>query len=133
MKLKINPNYIVITGFTIGIAAAAAQAFFDVQPPQAYGVCLIGHPSILVKWFMNHIFGMHLPISTAFLVYPSLLVAGITGGALFSSIKSGEFKTTLKMKPASTRSKFNAILFGFLVQCHWSDSAYLLLYFILKP
>lgn len=115
MKLRLSLNYIIITGLTIGIAAAAAQAFFGVQPPQAYGICLIGHPSILVKWLMNNIFGTHLPISTAFIVYPSMLVIGIVGGALIASIKSGELRSELKQKPIPARAKYMALLFGFLV------------------
>ena len=99
MKLKLNLNYIVITGLTMGIAAAALQAFFGVQPPVTYGVCLIGHPSILVKWLMNNIFSTHLPIGTEFIVYPSMLVVGIVGGALIASLRSGELKNELKSKP----------------------------------
>lgn len=115
MKLKLNLNYIVITGLTMGIAAAALQAFFGVQPPVAYGVCLIGHPSILVKWLMNNIFSTHLPIGTEFIVYPSMLVVGIVGGALIASLRSGELKNELKSKPIPAKGKYMALLFGFLV------------------
>jgi hypothetical protein len=115
MKIKLNLNDVVITGLAIGIAAAAAQAFFGVQHPEAYGVCLIGHPSVLVKWLSNNLFNTHFPIGTSFVVYPSLLVVGILGGALISAIKSGELKNGLISKPLATRRKYMAVLFGFLV------------------
>lgn len=115
MKLKFNLNYIIITGLVMGILAAALQAFFKVYPPEAYGVCLIGHPSVLVKWIMNNVFNTHLPVSVAFVAYPSMLVVGIVGGALLASIKSGELKRELKSKPVPVKKKYMAILFGFLV------------------
>jgi hypothetical protein len=115
MKLKLSLNLIVITGLTMGVGAAALQAFFGVQSPQAYGVCLIGHPSVLVKWLMNNLFSAHIPIGAEFIVYPSMLVVGILGGALIASIKSGELKRELKSEPIRARSKYTTILLGFLV------------------
>jgi hypothetical protein len=115
MKLKIAGNLVVTTGLTIGVSAAAIQAFFGVHPPEAYGICLIGHPSVLVKWFMNNIFNAHLPIGSEFIVYPSLLVVGILGGAVIAAAKSGELKRGLKSGPVPVRNRYMAILSGFIV------------------
>jgi hypothetical protein len=115
LKGKFSRNLIVITGLTIGIGAAALQAFFGVHPPEAYGVCLIGHPSVLVKWLMNNLFSTRLPVGAEFVVFPSLLVVGIVGGALIASVKSGELKSELKLQPIPVKSKYMALLFGFLV------------------
>jgi hypothetical protein len=115
MKLKLNRYSIIATGLTLGIAAAVLQAFFGVHPPEAYGVCLIGHPSVLVKWLMNNLFSTHLPVGAEFVVFPSLLVVGILGGALFASVKSGELKSELKSPPIPVRNKYMAVLLGFLV------------------
>jgi hypothetical protein len=115
MKLKLNRYAVIATGLTLGIGAAVLQAFFGVHPPEAYGVCLIGHPSVLVKWLMNTLFSTHLPVGAEFIVFPSLLVVGIVGGALVASGKSGELKRELKSPPPPTRSRYMAVLFGFLV------------------
>lgn len=109
MKTKIW--LLFITGFMIGILAATAQAFFRIQPPVAYGICLLGHPSGLTKWFTNNIFGTDLSTTEVFAVYPSLLVVGIFIGSIVAAYRNKE----LGLRPGPVDNKFIAVLFGFLV------------------
>ncbi len=111
MKFTFRPNLAVITGAAIGLLAAAAQAFLKVEPPEAYGVCMIGHPSVLVKWMLNNTWHANLPITSAFVVYPSLLAIGILGGAVFAGLRNKE----LRHQPCTTRAKYRSLLIGFLV------------------
>jgi hypothetical protein len=115
MKIRMLFGHVIITGLTIGVAAAVSQAYFQVQPPEANGVCLIGHPAILTEWLMNNIFKTNLPLNQAFVAYPSMLAVGVVGGALAASLGSGEFRREIKRRPSSTRSKYMTMLFGFLV------------------
>ncbi len=100
-----------ITGLIIGVSAAAVQAFFQVQPPVAFGVCLLGHPSVMVKWLMNNIFGMNLSITPAFVVFPSLLVVGVIIGSYVAAYTNKE----LGWRPGPVTNRYMAVMFGFLV------------------
>jgi hypothetical protein len=111
MKLKFHLNVVILTGLTIGLLAALGQAFLQIHPPDAYGVCMIGHPSVLVKWLLNNLWHANLPITSAFIVYPSLLSIGIVVGAIIASVKNKE----LIRQPSTIKSKYRAVLLGFLV------------------
>lgn len=102
---------IFFTGLVMGVSAAALQAFFQVQPPEAYGICLLGHPSTIVKSLLNHITNLHLPLPEIFVAFPSLLVVGIVIGSYLAAYRSKE----LQWKPGPVQNKYLAFLFGFLV------------------
>jgi len=59
-----------ITGLVIGILAAAAQAFANVEPPEAYAVCMVCHPATIVQWIMNNYLGTEVPLPSAFVLFP---------------------------------------------------------------
>ena len=65
MKLKLGFNLVFITGLIMGVSAAAAQADFEVQPPEAYGIGLLGHPRDLVSLVSNNLFWHKLDAPTA--------------------------------------------------------------------
>lgn len=109
--MKIKFWLILITGFIIGVSAAALQAYFQVKPPVAYGICLLGHPSIITKWLMNNILGTDLPITAVFVAFPSLLAVGVIIGSYLAAYRSKE----LKWRPGPVRNKYMSVLFGFLV------------------
>lgn len=100
-----------ITGLVIGISAAAAQAFFQVQPPVAYGYCMVCHPATMVAWAMNTYSKTQIPVSEAFRDFPSLLAVGVIIGAVVAANKSGE----IRWLSAPLRKKYMAGLFGFLI------------------
>lgn len=111
MKFKPSRQLVFITGIIMGVLAAAAEAFFQVQPPEAYGICLIGHPRELTNWIADNLFGANWALSEAFLVFPTLLVVGVFVGSFMAAHRSKE----LKLRPGPVRNKYMAILFGFLV------------------
>ena len=100
-----------ITGLVIGISAAAAQAFFKVQPPEAIGYCMVCHPATTVAWLMNNYLGTHLPQGEAFVLFPSVLAVGLIIGAVGAANRNDE----IGWRRAPARKKYMAGLFGFLI------------------
>ncbi len=109
--MKIRFWFAGITGLVIGVSAAAAEAFFGVRPPPAYGYCMVCHPGIMVKWGMNNIFGTDLAISPAFVLFPSLLAVGIVIGAFAAADRNKE----VAWQTTPVKNRYKAALFGFLV------------------
>ena len=103
--------YAGIAGVVIGVTAAASQAFFNVQPPVAYGYCMVCHPATMIAWAMNTYVKTKLPISPAFTVFPSLLAVGVVIGAVVAANKNGE----IAWRRAPGRKKYMSLLFGFLI------------------
>lgn len=100
-----------VTGLVIGVLAAAAQAFFRVQPPEAFGYCVVCHSATMVSWLMNNYLKMNLPLSQAFILFPSLLGVGLVIGAVVAANKNGE----MGWRRSPARKKYMAVLFGFLI------------------
>lgn len=111
MKVRININLVFITGLVMGILAAAVQAFFEVRPPEANGICLIGHPRDFVNLTTNNIFGTGWPINESFIVFPALTVFGVLIGSFISAYRGNE----LRLQSGPVRKRFAAVMFGFMV------------------
>ena len=111
MKFKLGYNRMLVIGIVMGLLAAAAQAYFQVQPPVANGISFLGHPRELLNWVVNHLFGTNWPITRAFLVFPPLTVVGVLIGSFIAAARNKE----LKMRPGPVRKKVLAVIFGFLV------------------
>src|SRR2546425_13057400 len=79
-------------GIVSGILAVTAGAFFEVRPPDAYGVCMACHGRDLVNWTINALGGTHLTVAPASLVFPVLTTIGVFLGALLAATTSGEFR-----------------------------------------
>ena len=109
MRLKLW--YAGITGLVIGVSAAAVQAFFEVQPPAAYGYCMVCHPATMVSWVMNNYTGTDIAQPRAFLLFPSLLAIGVVVGAVAAANRNNE----MGWRRAPVRKKYLAVLFGFLI------------------
>jgi hypothetical protein len=109
MKIKIP--MILIAGSVMGIGAAAAQAFFNVQPPVAYGICLLGHPSDVINWVANKLFRTSLSVHEVSIGFPVLTPIGVILGAVLAAIRHREFKFT----PGPVRDPVVAFTLGFLV------------------
>ena len=109
-----NPARITAVGMGVvsGILAVAAGAFFNVRPPEAYGICMACHGRDLVDWMVNRIAGTHLEVADASLVFPVLTTIGALLGALFAAKSSREFRWRTPEHP------FKTFVYGFLVmQC----------------
>ena len=110
-NFKLSANLALITGLMMGILAAAAQGFFDVQPPVGEGVCAVSHPSNLVNWLSNNIFGTEFTIHGIFVIVPVLTSIGFIIGSAIAAIKNKEFK----IRRGPVRENLLAFIFGFLI------------------
>ena len=92
----------VSTGIVAGILAVAAGAFFNVGPPEAYGICMACHGRDLVNWTINWLARTHLEVAQASLVYPVLTTVGVLFGALFAARTNREFRWRTPDNPWKT-------------------------------
>jgi len=90
------------------VGAAFVQAYGNVIPPVANGICLICHPRDLLNWLANATAGFDWPVTTASIVHPFLTVVGVLVGACFAAWRNGE----LKARPARGRLRY--FVLGFL-------------------
>jgi len=111
MKLKLGTYRVFIVGIIMGLSAAAIQAYFQVQPPVAYGISFIGHPNDLFTWITNNLLGTNWPVREAFIVLPCLTVIGVFIGSFIAAGRNKE----LRLRPGPVRNKFLAVIFGFLI------------------
>lgn len=111
MKFKLGYNRMLVIGIIMGLLAAAAQAYFQVQPPVANGISFLGHPRELLNWIVNELFEANWPITKAFLLYPPLTVIGVFIGSFVAASRNKEFR----LRPGPVRKKVLAAIFGFLV------------------
>lgn len=86
-------------GAVMALAAVAAGSFFQVRPPEAYGICMSCHGRDLVNWFLNDLLGTDLTVAVASLVFPVLTTVGVLVGAFIAAVVSGEFRFRMPSKP----------------------------------
>ncbi|PYU21449.1 MAG: cytochrome C [Acidobacteria bacterium] len=79
-------------GIVSGVLAVLAGTFFDVRPPEAYGICMACHARDLLNWTVNRTAGTHLTVAPVSLVFPVLTTIGVLLGALLGSTSSKEFR-----------------------------------------
>lgn len=89
-------------GIAAGALAVAAGAFFEVRPPEAYGVCMACHARDLVNWTINMLAGTRLTVAPASLVFPVLTTVGVLLGALLGAKTGGEFRWRTPENPLKT-------------------------------
>ncbi len=103
---KITP---ITFGVTLGLLAVGVEAFFTVNPPSAYGVCIACHGRDLVNWIVNQTTGMSLTVAEVSLVFPVLTVAGVLLGSTLAAIRHREFRWHW------SDNSLRTFLWGFLV------------------
>lgn len=86
----------------MAIAAVAAGSFFEVRPPDAYGICMACHGRDLVNWISNDLFGTRLTIAPASVVFPLLTVVGVVIGGWLAARLTGEFRFRKPSKPVKS-------------------------------
>jgi hypothetical protein len=89
-------------GIAAGLLAVAAGAFFEVRPPEAYGVCTACHGRDLVNWTINAATGTRLFVAEASALFPLLTTVGVLLGAFIAARTSGEFRSWTPDHPAKT-------------------------------
>ncbi len=90
------------TGIVAGLLAVIAGAFFDVRPPEVYGVCMACHARDLVDWTINLAAGTHLTVAPASSVFPVLTPVGVLLGAMIAARTGGEFRWRIPENPVKT-------------------------------
>jgi hypothetical protein len=85
-------NLAVPTGIVAGILAVIAGSFFDVRPPEAYGVCMACHARDVVNWILNFLAHTHLEVAPASAVFPVLTPIGVIVGAFLGAKRNAEFR-----------------------------------------
>jgi hypothetical protein len=92
-KINLSP---FTAGLVLGFGAALVQAYFEVIPPVAYGVCMVCHPKDLVNWLADHLLHTDWGYSVASDYWPLLTVVGVVLGAWVAARQHGE----LGLRPA---------------------------------
>jgi hypothetical protein len=88
-------------GVVMAIAAVSAGAFFEVRPPEAYGICMACHGRDLVNWIGHELTGNgRLIVAPASVVFPLLTVVGVLLGARLAAAIAGEFRFRRSSRPA---------------------------------
>jgi hypothetical protein len=112
----------LITGSVFGLLAAAAQAFFKVTAPPAYGICIACHMRDLVNWIATHIYPIYglnpvgklvIPGGTVSYTIPLLTVVGVLIGAFIAARKNGEFRW--KIMRTGIQKPYAEFFWGMLV------------------
>lgn len=99
----------VHTGIVAGILAVVAGTFFEVRPPEAYGVCMACHGRDLLNWTINAVAHTNLTVAPASVVVPVVTPIGVLLGALLAATTSGEFRWRTPESP------LKAFVYGVLV------------------
>gem|GEM_PF-433144 len=96
-------------GIVTGLWAAVAQAWVGVSPPSAYGICFVSHPSDLLDWIVNFLFGTTLYVHQPSVDIPVLTVIGVIIGASVATYQHREFSFR---RP---RRRLSPAIYGFMV------------------
>ena len=92
-----------------GLLAVIAGAFFEVRPPEAYGICMACHGRDLLNWTINILAHTHLTVAPASAIFPVLTTLGVLAGALVGATTSREFRWY------SPESSLKSFVYGLLV------------------
>src|SRR5512133_2603930 len=109
MRVSRLTDSVIFAGFALGVGAAVVQAYFNLVPPLAYGVCMVCHPKELVNWLADHLLNTHWGYSMASVDAPILTVVGVVMGASLAAHRHGE----LRLRPAKQPILY--FVFGFLM------------------
>lgn len=110
-SLKMAPNLALFTGIAMGVLAAIAQGFFNVQPPVGAGVCGVSHPANLINWISNTLLGTEFTIHGIFVGVPVLTSVGFILGSTVAALKNKEFK----FRKGPVRDSMFAFMLGFII------------------
>jgi hypothetical protein len=86
-------------GLVMGLGAALIQAYFQIIPPPAYGICMVCHPKDLLNWVADHLLGTNWGNVTVSVDTPVLTVVGIVLGAYVAARQHGEFHLEAAREP----------------------------------
>ena len=81
----------VIMGATTAALAVAAQAFLSLQPPPAYGFCVVCHGRDLMIWLTSLLTGGQMNVAAVSANWPLLTVVGLFWGSRYAAVSHGEY------------------------------------------
>ncbi len=85
-----------ITPITMGVITAflavVAQAFLYMQPPPAYGLCIICHGRDLIIWLVSALTGAQREVAAISMYWPVLTVVGVFLGSRYAAISHAEHR-----------------------------------------
>ncbi|MCL2140248.1 MAG: YeeE/YedE family protein [Dehalococcoidia bacterium] len=110
-KITLSGNLALITGIVMGVSAAVLQGYFNLQPPVAEGICAISHPSELVSWVQDKLFGTGYVVNDVFRIVPVLTPIGFILGSFIAAKRNKEFK----FRRGPVRDNLQAFALGFIV------------------
>jgi len=110
-KIKLSDNLALITGLTMGVLAAVAQGYFNLQPPVGDGICGVSHPANLVNWLVNNTFNTDFTIHSIFVTVPVMTSVGFIIGSFVAALRNKEFKFRI----GPVRDNLLAFILGFLI------------------
>ncbi|MCX7781049.1 MAG: cytochrome C [Negativicutes bacterium] len=94
--MRITP---VMMGIITAFLAVAAQAYLFLQPPPAYGLCVVCHGRDLTIWLTSALFGLKRDVAVISYYWPLLTVAGIFLGSRYAAITSAEYRPVAGENP----------------------------------
>ncbi|MGF7186273.1 putative membrane protein YeaQ/YmgE (transglycosylase-associated protein family) [Desulfitispora alkaliphila] len=99
----------LITGCIAAFLAVFAQGFLSLNPPPAYGICVICHGRDLINWLSNFLFSTNFPITQVSKNFPLLTVIGVVIGAFVAAYTNKELNFKW------IENKFTSFITGMLV------------------
>jgi len=72
------------------------MAWVRIYPPEAFTVCMIGHPNDLFSWTVNHAFGANFFVHEISLEIPLLTALGVLIGGAVAATQHKELKFKLR-------------------------------------
>jgi len=119
----------VIMGIVTAALAVFAQAYLTLQPPPAYGLCVVCHGRDLVIWSSATLFGTKLDVAAVSAQWPLLTVVGIFLGGMYAARSSDEYQAVW-VEPAIKAffCGMGVMIFGLLIMACparlWLRAAY---------
>lgn len=88
-KIRISA---LLFGIIAGALGALVQIYWSVQPPQAYGICMVCHAKDLINTIFNNFPWYHGTVAAVGKKGFMLTTIAVPAGAFFAALISGEFK-----------------------------------------
>jgi len=87
--MRVTP---VVMGITTATLAVVAQTFLDIQPPSAYGLCIICHGRDLAIRLVAAATGLKQDVAAVSAYWPLLTVIGVFIGSRYAAVIHDEHK-----------------------------------------
>jgi hypothetical protein len=83
----------IVMGATTAALAVVAQAFLNLYPPPAYGICIVCHGRDLIVWLVAAVAGVKPEVAAVSTQWPLFTVVGVLLGSRYAAVQYGEYKS----------------------------------------